>query len=110
MRVNIDGADTGHIMLHISDLLIVYGQRIRASVRSILKIRIAHRLSRSRTKVIGANYASSSSIAECLSDPQVHPEPCEAPDLTERHGRPSRCKVSRSALQAAVPHQSPVEL
>src|ERR1700730_10420894 len=52
----------------------------------------------------------SSSIAESLSDRQVHPKPCEARYPTARRGPSSPRKASLSALRADAPHQSPVEL
>src|ERR1700730_9539495 len=49
----------------------------------------------------------SSSIAESLSGPQVHPEPCEAQVLTERRGLPSPHKASLSVLPAEGLHHFP---
>src|ERR1700731_218173 len=104
MRVNIDGADTAHIGLHTSGLLIFYAQRIRSTNRRS-KFEIRSR----RANSLSASTASNS-IVESLNDQQVRPEPCEAPVLLERLVLPAPRKASPSVLPEDVPQQSPVEL
>src|ERR1700730_4210262 len=112
MCVNIDCADTAYFMLHTSRLLIFYRQPSNHGDGRYLKFERADRTSSSKQELLdelAVDRHVSSSIAESLSDQQVHPKPCEARRPTARPGRSSHCKASLSVLQANAPHQSRVE-